>query len=210
MAGLTPMNPHPKELRPLRTVMNLVGPRGQGGVAQKEARLPLHAVSMAAISRQSRKFLPLLPEFREVIYMPASFRPDKSCKILLSHESAGGEKGASKPLQTSEVRSRSPIRGKPQQSGEWHSEPATVADETTARLGRSGEAYQSSSSPVRRKPQQSSERARGIPNLQPMLMKPLALGPLLDPQVPPLALGPLLDPQVPPLPLGDVPGMLTR
>ena len=118
----------------------------------------LHAVSMAAISRQSRKFLPLLPEFREVIYMPTSFRPDKSCKILLSHESAGGEKGASKPLQTSEVRSRSPIRGKPQQSGEWHSEPATVADGTTARIGQSGEARQSSSSPVRRKPQQSSER----------------------------------------------------
>ena len=44
--------------------------------------------------------------------MPASFHPDKSCKLLLSHESAGGEKGASKPLQTSEVRSRSPIRGK--------------------------------------------------------------------------------------------------
>ena len=78
----------------------------------------LHAVSLAAISRQSRKFLPLLPEFKEVLYMPASFRPDKSCKILLSHGSAGGRKvraNLCRPLRS--------VRG--HRSGESLSNPAS-------------------------------------------------------------------------------------
>ena len=67
----------------------------------------LHAVSLAASARQSRKFQPLLPEFREIRYMPSSFQPDKSCKVLLSHVMSA-ERESAKVLQVSKARSRSP------------------------------------------------------------------------------------------------------
>ena len=54
----------------------------------------LHPVSLAASARQSRKFQPLLPEFREIRYMPSSFQPDKSCKVLLSHVVSGKRESA--------------------------------------------------------------------------------------------------------------------
>ena len=68
-----------------------------------------HAISLAATARQSRKFQPLLPEFREIAYMPVSFCPDKSCKILLSHDSTGDAEGANRLLPVTQNRSRSPV-----------------------------------------------------------------------------------------------------
>ena len=70
-----------------------------------------HAISLAATARQSRKFQPLLPEFREIAYMPVSFCPDKSCKILLSHDSTGDAEGANRLLPVTQNRSRSRVRG---------------------------------------------------------------------------------------------------
>ena len=51
---------------------------------------PLHAQSQASLGKQSRKMAPLIPEFHRVVWKPASFAPDSSCKILLRH-SEGGE-----------------------------------------------------------------------------------------------------------------------
>ena len=53
---------------------------------------PLHAQSQASLGKQSRKMTPLIPEFYRVVWKPASFVPDSSCKILLRHSEGGGGK----------------------------------------------------------------------------------------------------------------------
>ena len=53
----------------------------------------------AATGRQTHRFPPLIPEFVSVTWEPASFQPDSSCKILLSHAAGEdiGREGQSEP-----------------------------------------------------------------------------------------------------------------
>ena len=99
----------------------------------------LHAESLASVGRQTRKFLPLIPEFSRVSYLPASFQPDKSCKILLSH-GQGGVSGGEKTQVNAEDgdrRSRSPPKLKSSASTFGYPS-AGGAPETLGPVGCSG------------------------------------------------------------------------
>ena len=87
---------------------NCFAARAQAWNLNLQPASDLHAVSLAATARQSRrKFQPLIPEFREVRQLPASFQPDKSCKVLLSHDVTGSEEDATEHLSKQRFRSRS-------------------------------------------------------------------------------------------------------